>query len=165
MLDSFSFPEPPKGVSRLLYRLPIALYRGGLGAVFGRRFLLLQHRGRKSGLPRRAVLEVIRFDKERGRYLVVSAFGDRSDWYRNVVESPEVKITVGGSVCPAVAQILSGREAEEEIVAYASKHPLVFRLLVRSLLGYPIGKEKGDLVRLARKMIVVAFDIVEPGRE
>ena len=51
--------EPPQGCSRLLFRAPVWLYRLGLGGLFGKRMLLLNHTGRKSGLPRQAVLEVV----------------------------------------------------------------------------------------------------------
>lgn len=36
--------HPPRGLSRLLYRLPIGLFRLGLGWIFGNHFLLLTHR-------------------------------------------------------------------------------------------------------------------------
>ena len=50
---------PPTGVSRWLFRMPIGLYRLRLGWLLGDRFLLLHHTGRKSGLPRQAVVEVV----------------------------------------------------------------------------------------------------------
>jgi hypothetical protein len=50
----------PTGWVRALLRLPILLYRLHLGWLLGHRFLLLTHVGRKSGLQRRTVLEVVR---------------------------------------------------------------------------------------------------------
>ena len=44
---------------RWLVRAPIWLYRAGLGFVFGSRFLLLQHRGRRTGQVRQVMLEVV----------------------------------------------------------------------------------------------------------
>ncbi len=52
----------PSGFLRLAFRLPIYLYRLNLGWLLGHRGLLLIHRGRKSGLLRETVLEVVRYD-------------------------------------------------------------------------------------------------------
>jgi len=45
----------PTGASRLAFRLPIYLYRLNLGWLLGHRFLMLVHRGRRSGLLRETV--------------------------------------------------------------------------------------------------------------
>ncbi len=47
----------PKGIFRLLNRLPIFLYKCGLGFILGRRFLMLTHCGRKNN---RSPIEVTR---------------------------------------------------------------------------------------------------------
>ena len=54
----------PHGLSRLAFRLPIWLYHSHLGWLLGTRFVLLTHTGRKSGLSRQTVLEVVRYDKD-----------------------------------------------------------------------------------------------------
>ncbi|HEU5434459.1 MAG TPA: hypothetical protein VFU81_22495, partial [Thermomicrobiales bacterium] len=53
---------PPAGVTRLLARAPIWLYRLHLGRLLGHHALVLTHRGRKSGKARQAILEVVRYD-------------------------------------------------------------------------------------------------------
>jgi len=138
-------PQPPKGFSRFLYRLPIVLYRLGLGILMGRRFLLLEHKGRRSGLARNAVLEVIRFDREEETYYVVSAFGKRADWYRNICKDPSVRIQVGWKWKNAQAQVLDGEQTEKEILAYARSHP------------YEVGEGEEEMMNLARKFIVVGI--------
>ena len=50
--------QPPAGLTRFLFRIPINVYRLRLGRLFGSRLLLLSHIGRVSGKPRRTVLEV-----------------------------------------------------------------------------------------------------------
>ena len=47
--------HPPSGVSRALFRAPIYLYRLGLGWLFGKRILLLNHIGRVSGKQRQVI--------------------------------------------------------------------------------------------------------------
>ena len=54
--------HPPSGVGRALFRAPIYLYRLGLGWLFGKRILLLNHIGRVSGKQRQVILEVVEHD-------------------------------------------------------------------------------------------------------
>ena len=67
--------SPPTGVGRFFLRLPIWLYKIGLGGLLGNRFLMLHHIGRKTGLVRQAVLEVVRFEKETDTFIVAVGFG------------------------------------------------------------------------------------------
>jgi len=59
---------------RRLMRAPILLYRSGFGFLFGLRMLLVEHVGRRSGLRRFAVLEVLQ-RPSREVYVVSSGFG------------------------------------------------------------------------------------------
>jgi deazaflavin-dependent oxidoreductase (nitroreductase family) len=155
MIEDTRTPRPPRGIGRLLYRFPILFYRLGLGNLLGKRFLLLEHIGRITGLHRYAVLEVIRHDDEESVFMVVSGFGKRSDWYQNIGKNPEVRIRVGRRWMEAVAERLAPEEAEAEILDYARRHPRVFRMLVGTFLGYRMRKNDEDLIALARMFIVV----------
>jgi hypothetical protein len=75
MPEKISEPKLPRGLSRLACRLPIWLYRAGLGWVMGYRFRYLTHIGRKSGQPRHTVLEVVRYDKATSTCIVASGWG------------------------------------------------------------------------------------------
>ena len=55
-------PSRPNRALALGLRLPSYLYRFRLGGLLGHRFLLLTHRGCKSGLTRRTPLEVLHYD-------------------------------------------------------------------------------------------------------
>jgi hypothetical protein len=44
-----------------LFRAPVYLYRWHMGWLFGHRCLLLAHTGRRSGLRRQNVLEVVEY--------------------------------------------------------------------------------------------------------
>ncbi len=87
-MDVVRRPDPPSGLRRALWRLPVHLYRAGLGRLLGGRLMLLTHVGRVSGRPRRAVIEVVEHDA-RG-YVAASGFGPRADWYRNIAKTPDV---------------------------------------------------------------------------
>lgn len=55
-MPGFVDARPPRGLLRLAARLPLWLYRAGLGWLLSNRFLMLTHIGRKSGLPRQVVV-------------------------------------------------------------------------------------------------------------
>ena len=153
--------KPPRGLARMFYRFPIILYRLGLGGLMGKRMLLLEHVGRKSGKRRRAVLEVIRHDPTVGVYYVVSGFGKRSDWLRNIEANPDVRISVEGKSIPAIAALLNRERSAAEILDYAERNPRLIKTLARSLLGYPLGDSKEDLLELANNLNVVRFHILK----
>ncbi|SEK55561.1 hypothetical protein [Nonomuraea pusilla] len=48
-MDVVRRPDPPSGLRRALWRLPVHLYRAGLGRLLGGRLMLLTHVGRVSG--------------------------------------------------------------------------------------------------------------------
>ena len=79
MPEQFKKVRPPRGVSRWGFRLPLLVYRLGLGGVLGKRFVCLTHTGRKSGQPRQTVLEVVRYAAESGACVVAAGFGEKSD--------------------------------------------------------------------------------------
>ncbi len=147
----------PRGMARTLYRLPIKLFRLHLGWLLTGHFLLLTHVGRKSGLPRQTVLEVLLHDKASGAYYVLAAWGEQSDWVKNIEQTPQVTIAVGRQRFAARASRLSPEEAELKVIAYGRQHPRLVRYLPR-LLGYRIDGSEEDLRALARLGIVVAFE-------
>jgi deazaflavin-dependent oxidoreductase (nitroreductase family) len=85
----------PTGLLRLALRLPIWLYRLHLGWLLGHRFLLLTHRGRATGRPRQAVIEVIRYDPSTRESVVVAGWRGQTDWYRNLRAHPALEIVTG----------------------------------------------------------------------
>ena len=125
----------PSGLLRALMRFPILLYRLHLGWLLGKRFLLLEHRGRKSGMVRKVVIEVVDYDIGKGSYVVAAAWGNKSDWYKNIAAESNVQIGVGTKRFPAVAKTLSAEQAAEHLNSYASKHPFAFRQLGSLLIG------------------------------
>ncbi len=119
-------------LQRFLFRAPITLYRLGLGPLLGRRFLLLEHRGRSSGLLRKTVLEILETGTT-DEPVVASGFGEGSQWYKNVVEDPDVWITRGRNRTAAVATRLDVSTAEEVFERYRENHPRAARVLGQKL--------------------------------
>jgi deazaflavin-dependent oxidoreductase (nitroreductase family) len=152
--------HPPRDLTALLARMPIWLFRLNLGWVFGHRFLLLTHTGRKSGLPRQVFLEVLQHDKVSDTYCVLSGWGKQPDWVRNVEKTPQVVIDVGRRQFPACAVRLEPEAAERAILEYAKQHPLAIRVLPR-LMGYRVDGTEEDFRALARLGLVIAFHPTE----
>ncbi len=149
--------RPPSGLARLFYRLPIWLFRLHLGWLAMGRFLLLTHIGRKSGLPRQVVLEVLQHDTTSDTYYVLAGWGTQSDWVKNIEKTPQVTIHVGLRQLSVLAQHLSADEAEAKVLDYARRNPLLIRVLPR-LMGYRIDGSEEDVRALAHMSTVIAFE-------
>lgn len=151
----------PAGALRLAFRLPIHLYRLDLGRLLGHRCLLLIHRGRKSGLLRETVLEVVRYDPARRESVVLSGWGEKADWYRNIRASPALEIRTGAERYVPEQRFLAPEENHAVIREYARRHPLAYRLFAR-LLSYPLDGTEGERRQFAKSLRLVAF---RPGDE
>ncbi len=148
---------PPGKALRFGLRLPIWLYRVRLGWLLGDRFLMLTHTGRKSGLPRQTVIEVVRHDRQTDTYCVVSGWGAKSDWYRNIRKNPSVTIHVGGRRFQSKAEFIPVEQAIEIMETYARDHPMAFSELSGLFLGERMKPGSDAPQRIAEKMPMVAF--------
>lgn len=149
--------KKPTGLLRFLFRAPIFLYRINLGWVLGGRFLLLTHIGRKSGLPRQTVVEVVSHDNESGVYYVAAAWRKKADWYLNILQNPRVKIQVGKKQFEAEADQKSEKEAEDILWDYAQKHPVALRELTVMMLGERLPPTRETCARLAQSIPLIAL--------
>ena len=127
-----------------------------LGWLLGHRALLLTHKGRFSGKERSAMLEVIKYDKETNIYFVASGFGIKSDWYKNIIRTPDVTIQVGSNKFPARAERLSPDEAREVFLEYTHHHPAAIKNLAK-LIGYQIGDTQEEMMEFLQLIPVIAF--------
>lgn len=114
--------------TRRLMRMPIPLYRAGLGWLFGRRLVMIEHLGRVSHEPRFVVVEVV----ERGRNAirVASGFGEHAQWYRNLRANGVAYLSTGRARrVPTTVRLLDGPESEAVLRRYAAAHPAAWRHL------------------------------------
>src|SRR5690606_23796513 len=128
-------PTPPSGLKRLVLRIPVLFFTARLGWLLGERFLMLTHTGRRSGKRYQTVVEVVRHDREADTYFVVSGWGERADWYRNIVKTPQVTVRVGGRRFEGTAVPLPEKESDAELRKYAQAHRRLAPALLR-LIGY-----------------------------
>lgn len=153
------FGSRPTGVVRFLFRLPVYLYRVGLGRVLGHRFLLLVHRGRRSGLLRETVLKVVRYAPASRESVVLSGWGEEADWYRNILASLAlVEIRTGGERYVPQQRFLAPEENEVVISEYANHHPRAFRFLAKTFgFDYPPDGTEEERQKFAASLRLVAF--------
>jgi deazaflavin-dependent oxidoreductase (nitroreductase family) len=67
-------------------------------------------------------------------YVIVSGFGEQSQWYRNVVANPHVRVSVGLRCnVSALATQMTREAAGETLDRYAERHPRTWRTLQQSM--------------------------------
>lgn len=145
----------PTGLTRWFLRAPIGLYRARLGFLMGHRFLLIHHTGRVSGKPREVVVEVVREDGD--SVVVGSGWGEGSQWFQNVMASPEVTIEVGSSRREVRGHRLSPEEGEAEMLDYARRHPSAARKL-SGYMGFATDGREETYREVGRSLPFVRFD-------
>ncbi|MFI6043979.1 nitroreductase family deazaflavin-dependent oxidoreductase [Nocardia sp. NPDC051321] len=117
------------------------IYRAGLGFLFGSRLLMLQHTGRRSGARRFVVLDVV--DRPAANeYVVVSGFGTKAQWYRNVRADAKVRVSTGTKrAAPAIATLMTDQEAATALEHYIRNHPKAWdtlRATIEQATGTPV---------------------------
>lgn len=91
-------PERPTGVRRMLYRLPVWLYRARLGVLLGTRFVLINHVGRKTGRWRQVVVEVVDRDPATGAVTGFRVDGSEADYLEAGRRIPMLRLEPLGNV-------------------------------------------------------------------
>lgn len=116
---------PDIAARRLLHKAPIALWRLGFGPVIGRPLMLLTTTGRASGIPRRTPLTTHRIG---GRMYAWNPYGERSNWWRNLVADPIVTVQdAGGPWTARAVRLDSDAEAAEVCAALRQFDPRLYR--------------------------------------
>lgn len=146
---------------RLFFRAPGLLYRIGLGwLMFGQ--LQITTVGRKSGLPRRAVVDVVGRDDSTDTYFVISAYGGTSDWFRNLQANPAIHVNVRRRRFEARATVLPKDNAEDVFAEFWQRHRLYVSTMLR-LIGMRAGTEE-EARSAASEMRIVAIRPVSSER-
>ncbi|MFP4394378.1 MAG: nitroreductase family deazaflavin-dependent oxidoreductase [Anaerolineales bacterium] len=79
---------PGNKIRRLFFKIPLILWRLGLGPIIGHYLVVLTTWGRKSGLARHTMLEYFTW---RGKIYVICAW-PQSDWYKNLTADSHATI-------------------------------------------------------------------------
>lgn len=154
--------QQPRGLLRFFLRMPILLYHAHLGWLLGGRFLLLTHTGRKSGLPRQVVLEVVHHDAETDAYFVAAGWRGKADWFKNIQINSAVQIMTSSRSLKATAAVMQLVEAAATFYIYARRYPLAFRELSRIMMGKALQPNQEDCFRLAKSVPLVMLTPAQP---
>jgi deazaflavin-dependent oxidoreductase (nitroreductase family) len=128
------FRRQPGRLALFIFRLPLPLYRVGLGWLFlGRTFLVLTHVGRKTGRPHAAAAMVLAEDRTTGEAVICSVWGPRADWIRNLRAGPALRVQIGRESFVPQHRFLSDEEAFAVAVQFRRRHPWRVRLIRRVL--------------------------------
>ena len=151
---------PPNAALRRVFRAPVYLYRWKCGWLLGHRFLLLIHLGRRTGLRRHTVLEVMEYRREGPEAVVMSAFGRNADWLRNIEATPNPKVVIGSQSFIATHRFLDEEEAVQAIAGYEQRNwviaPIIRSVLSR-FLGWRYRGSASDRRRLVKQLPLIAF--------
>jgi deazaflavin-dependent oxidoreductase (nitroreductase family) len=145
--------------ARLLFRTPALLYDLGLGRLLGHRFLRLTHRGRRSGRLYRTVLEVLSYDPATRESVVLSAWGERADWYRNIRAAPALEVLSAGQRFAPAQRLVDAGELYAHLQQYVARHRSMRGLVTRTL-GLALDGSEADRAALeARAIAAWHFDL------
>ncbi len=118
-------------VTRLTSRLQGVVVRA-LRSYFARApgWVLLTTQGRKTGLPREVLLPCERFD---GGLIIISTYGRRSNWIRNIARDPNVRVTCAGWIFPARAEIIDDLDTKRSLIGAHPFFPALPLLILNVL--------------------------------
>ncbi len=130
-------------LARAIFRTLDRLYEFGLEALVGHRFLRLSHRGRKTGRIYHTVVEVISYDPATRESIVLSGWGERGDWYRNIRATPALAIATAGEQYAPTQRFLDGAELYARLREYVRRNAFMAPL-VRRTLGLKLDGSAAD---------------------
>ena len=128
-------PKRPGGLLLFIYRLPVHLYHWRLGWLLRHRFLMLSHKGRKSGRIYQTVVEVIHYNPSTKESIVVSMLGQNSDWYQNIRMCAAMEIRTGRLRYIPNQRFLTKEETYATFIDFENRHQWAARRLI-GFLGY-----------------------------
>jgi deazaflavin-dependent oxidoreductase (nitroreductase family) len=135
---------------------PLILFQLRLGWLFGGVCLVVTHRGRRSGMARRTALFVARYDPKNEESIVLAVYGERANWYRNLLHAPALEVWIGRRRYVPQQRFLRDDEVEELLLAYNREWPRVSPLFAW-LLGWPSPRDVAANRQLAATLRAVAF--------
>lgn len=149
----------PAGLFRHALRLPLWLYRLGLGSMLNVvHIMVLTTRGRKSGQPRHTAIEY----RTHGRKIyVVSAWGQRPQWFQNLVADPVVTLRQGGQKLTARATVvLDEAEALRVLYLFRKTAPAIYDPVLARVSSEQTVNGK-VLPRISGQFTIVRFDPIQ----
>ncbi len=148
----------PSGLGRWLLRLPVFFYQLGLGDLMNAaHILILGTRGRTSGLPRYTSIE---YRRHGSKLYLVSAWGERPHWFRNLRQTPEVLVQTGRKTFAGRASpVTNPGEALRVLHLFRRRAPFVYDPIIARLSARERVDER-SLPEVSHEITIVRIDPV-----
>jgi deazaflavin-dependent oxidoreductase (nitroreductase family) len=143
-------------VARLILRCPVVVYRLGFGWLLGHQFLLLTHVGRRTGRVRETVLKVLHYDPTTGESVVASAWGEQTDWYRNLWAHPALAVRTANEWYVPQQRVLPSDEAFAVFETWTRRQRWFARLMLAQV-GASLDRSAAERRALADRFPFIGF--------
>ena len=141
--------DNPGPVFKRLFKVPVFFYKIGL-PLFGSFILLLTTTGRKSGKPHYTPLEYRR-EAGTGHCILTAGWGGNSDWCRNILARPRVRVQHGRVHFDALAEQLSDEAVADWLALSLRINPPSERIWSRWAGEHVCLQDREGLLRAAKK--------------
>jgi deazaflavin-dependent oxidoreductase (nitroreductase family) len=105
---------------------------------------------------RQTVVEAVNYDPKTRACLAVAAYGEQTDWYRNLQAHPALEVQIGRQRYIPHQRFLSPEELLALLQDYQRRHPRGLALLLRAI-GYPYNGTSEGLRLVAQVLRGVEF--------
>lgn len=152
----FGLRHQPGRLALVLFRMPLQAYRRNAGWLFGRTFLAFVHVGRRAGRQYETVAMVLRYDPFTREAVICAAWGENTDWVRNLRAGPAMRVRLGRDSFTPEHRFLTEAESFDVGVMFRRAHPWRLRLL-SAILGWGDLRDDDALRTFVREHPLVAF--------
>lgn len=139
--------KKPGRLFQILNKFPLGLYKVGLGALVVGPFLRITTIGRISGLPRHTMLEYIP-DPASKDPIIMSGWGDKSDWVKNILKNPTVTVCMRSKSFNTIAERLSDEEVANRLEDFFKNMPRM-RHVLETRVGFKLDGTRETLLKMA----------------
>jgi deazaflavin-dependent oxidoreductase (nitroreductase family) len=148
--------RPPGRALEVINRAPALVFQLHASRLFGERFAMITHRGRKSGQPRTVIVETAAGSVAERRLVYIIAYGKRAQWYRNLKAAPAISIEIAGKVYRQPRhEFLDADGTAAAIASYWERYPRLAALLARNgVFFYP-----GPVADHPQAPLAIAFSL------
>ncbi len=139
---------------KIVFRFPLFMWRLGFQPILGRVLLVLTQTGRKTGRPRHTIIEY--HSAANGNKYVVSAFGRRAHWYKNIMQNPHVTIqSADGTEYVKARRVTDVNELLAFFRVLNRRNPTMTNWYLESI---GIQNTPADILSKHERLYVVSFD-------
>ena len=146
----------PGRLALVAMRVPRPLYHRGWGWMLDHVFLLIAHRGRKTGMRRETVAMALAYDRDTREAVVFSAWGTNTEWIRNLRAHPALQIEIGREAYVPEQRFLSDDESVAVVREFQRRHPWRTRFFA-AILGWGDLSSETAVTEFVRSRPFVSF--------